>query len=203
MAFYDTQSQLANMARSKERMANAIQNRANSEARLSQEKANAITEGLQNVASIAASQIGEYKKEKRDKELLASVVQTLGATEAQKEALSKASNLDEASKIATLQQSGVETKSLGYGNGLGVNKWTGEITPYINKRNGNIGSKQENIYVESTLSRMENYNTLSDADKQSFIKNGGIVIDKKTGEVRFTDKFDSHYSNWNKRRLNR
>lgn len=204
MAFYDTQSQLINMARSKERMANAIQNRANSEAKLSQERANAITKGLENVASIAASQIGEYKKEKRDKELLASVVPTLGATEAQKEALSKASNLDEAAKIATIQQSGVETKSLGYGNGLGLNRWTGEITPYINntRKNGGSGTSDE-IYVPKNSTRTDNFNSLSESDKQSFINNGGVTIDKKTGEVRFTDKFDSLFSKWNNKRLNR
>lgn len=204
MAFYDTQSQLINMARSKERMANAIQNRANSEAKLSQERANAITKGLENVASIAASQIGEYKKEKRDKELLASVVPTLGATEAQKEALLNASNLDEASKIVTLQQSGVETKSLGYGNGLGLNRWTGEITPYINntRKNGGSGTSDE-IYVPKNSTRTDNFNSLSESDKQSFINNGGVTIDKKTGEVRFTDKFDSLFSKWNNKRLNR
>lgn len=201
MAFYDTQSQLANMARSKERMANAIQNRANSEARLSQEKANAITKGLQNVASIAASQIGEYKKEKRDKELLASVVPTLGATEAQKQALSKASNLDEASKIATLQQSGVDTKSLGYGNGLGVNKWTGEITPYINNTRGGSGSNQVN-YVDKTTNRTDNWNTLPKDAQSQFIQNGAVVVDKN-GVVHFTDSFDSNYSNWNNKRLNK
>lgn len=203
MAFYDTQSQLINMARSKERMSNAIQNRANAEAKLSTEKANAITQGLQKVASLAASQIGEYKKEQKDKELLASVVPSLGATEAQKEALLKASNLDEASKIATLQQSGVETKSLGYGNGLGLNKWSGEITPYINNtRGGGSGTSNEN-FVTQTNSRMDNYNSLSESDKQEFANNGGIVIDKKTGEVRFTDKFDNLYSKWNNKRLNR
>lgn len=205
MAFYDTQSQLINMARSKERMANAIQNRANSEARLSQERANAITKGLENVASIATSQIGEYKKEKRDKELLASVVPTLGATEAQKQALLNANNLDEASKIVTLQQSGVETKSLGYGNGLGLNRWTGEITPYINntRKSGGSGTSDDNVFVTQTESRLNNYNSLSEADKQSFINNGGVTIDKKTGEVRFTDKFDSLFSKWNNKRLNR
>lgn len=204
MAFYDTQSQLINMARSKERMANAIQNRANSEAKLSQERANAITKGLENVASIAASQIGEYKKEKRDKELLASVVPTLGATEAQKEALLNASNLDEAVKIATIQQSGVETKSLGYGNGLGVNKWTGEITPYINntRKGGGSGTGDE-TYVPKNSTRTDNFNSLSESDKQSFINNGGVTIDKKTGEIRFTDKFDSLFSKWNNKRLNR
>ena len=204
MAFYDTQSQLINMARSKERMANAIQNRANAEAKLSQERANAITKGLENVASIATSQIGEYKKEKRDKELLASVVPTLGATEAQKQALSQASNLDEATKIATLQQSGVETKSLGYGNGLGVNKWTGEITPYINntRKGGGSGTSDE-VFVQKNSTRTDNFNSLSESDKQSFIDNGGVIIDKKTGEVRFTDKFDSLFSKWNNKRLSR
>lgn len=201
MAFYDTQSQLINMAHSKERMSNAIQNRANAEAKLSAEKANAITQGLQNIASLAASQIGEYKKEKKDKELLASVIPTLGATDAQKEALLKASNLDEASKIATLQQSGISTKSLGYGNGLGVNNWTGEITPYINNTRGSSGGSKDNFFPP-TQSRLDNLASLPPDVKADFEKKGIFKRDKD-GIPQFSSNFDDEYSKWNNQRLNR
>lgn len=173
MAFYDTQSQLINMARSKERMANAIQNRANSEAKLSQERANAITKGLENVASIAASQIGEYKKEKRDKELLASVVPTLGATEAQKEALSKASNLDEASKIATIQQANTASKSFGAGKGVTINSWTGQPTFWNQDNKPTLMANDEGFKNDlSSMSREE---------IQDMVDNGGLVYEKGNG----------------------
>lgn len=173
MAFYDTQSQLINMARSKERMANAIQNRANSEAKLSQERANAITKGLENVASIAASQIGEYKKEKRDKELLASVVPTLGATEAQKEALSKASNLDEAAKIATIQQANTASKSFGAGKGVTINSWTGQPTFWNQDNKPTLMANDEGFKNDlSSMSREE---------IQDMVDKGGLVYEKGNG----------------------
>lgn len=202
MAFYDTQSQLINMARSKERMSNAIQNRANAEAKLSTEKANAITQGLQKVASLAASQIGEYKKEQKDKELLASVVPSLGATEAQKQALLKASNLDEASKIATLQQSNTSTKSLGYGNGLGVNNWTGEITPYINNTRGGGGGKNDETLISGNVTMFENLASLPPDVKAEFEAKGLFKRDKD-GIPKFSLNFNDEYSKWNNKRLNR
>lgn len=173
MAFYDTQSQLINMARSKERMSNAIQNRANAEAKLSTEKANAITQGLQKVASLAASQIGEYKKEQKDKELLASVVPSLGATEAQKEALLKASNLDEASKIATLQQANTASKSFGAGKGVTINSWTGQPTFWNQNEKPTLMARDDDFKNDlSSMSRDE---------IQYMVDNGGLVYDKGSG----------------------
>lgn len=202
MAFYDTQSQLINMARTTDRKINLLQMQNEREEKLAKGIMDSLAKSMNTIASQAVSANEDIKKAQKDKELLASVVPTLGATEAQKQALLKASNLDEASKIATLQQSGVETKSLGYGNGLGLNKWSGEITPYINNTRGGGSGTSNESFMTGTKTMLENLASLPPDVKAEFEAKGLFKRNKEDIPV-FSPNFNDEYSKWNNKRLNR
>lgn len=171
MAFYDTQSQLVNMARSRDRMNSILQNRANAEATLNKERAAAITKGLQDVARITGSALDKAAEDKRSRELLASVVPSLGATQEQKEALLKAKNLTEAGIVAQLQQNNWTSKSFGGGKGVTYNNWTGTPTFW--------GADDKPKLMERTEDFNSDYSTMAPNEIQELVENGGLVYDTR------------------------
>lgn len=173
MAFYDTQSQLINMARTTDRKINLLQMQSEREEKLAKGIMDSLAKSMNGIASQAVSANEDIKKAQKDKELLASVVPSLGATEAQKEALLKANNLDEASKIATLQQANTASKSFGAGKGVTINSWTGQPTFWNQNEKPTLMERDDDFKNDlSSMSRDE---------IQYMVDNGGLVYDKGSG----------------------